>query len=105
MKNYLKVGFILYAIGMLDLFYWIYYWNSNEQIVVSNFKQFKLNYFESLPSIIRPLYQTRPQLSAILYGIFFVISGFIFLKTKNKFLKVLSITAFIFAFFELFSIM
>lgn len=105
MKNYLKVGLLLYSIGLLDLFYWIYYWNSNEQMAMSNFKQFQLNYFESLPNIIRPLYQTKPQLSAIILCLFFSTAGVIFFKTKSKVLKVLAITAFILAFFELFSIM
>ena len=105
MKNYLKVGLLFYSIGLLDLFYWIYYWNSNEQMAISNFKKFQLNYFESLPSFIRPLYQTKPQLSAIILGLFFSISGIIFFKSKNKVLKLLAITAFILALFELFSMM
>ena len=71
----------------------------------SDFKQFQLNYFNSLPSLIRPLYQTKPQLSAIILGLFFLVAGIIFFKTKSKAIKVLAFTAFILVFFELFSMM
>lgn len=101
------LAILLMLIGISDIIYWFVYWNLNEKLALSNFNEFKVNYINSLPSFIKPLYETKPPLSTILILVVFVLSGFLFWKSSKsgKVFRVAAIVAFILAFWELFSLM
>ena len=107
MKTKLIFAILLLLIGISDIIYWFTYWNLNEKIALIDFTKFKKNYISTFPSFIRPLYETNPPISTVLLFIMFIISGIILLKfyKENILFKILSIIAFVLAFWELFSLM
>ncbi len=100
---FLTLSAILWS--LFDLIYWIYFWNKNNELALSNFPEFKNNYINSLPKLIRPLYGNSPQYIDIILFLLLVICGIILIKNTNKLIKLLSLIAFMFAFRHLFSMM
>ena len=52
MKTKLYIGTFLFALGLVDVIYWFYYWNLNEKLALSNHSKFIENYYNSLPHFI-----------------------------------------------------
>ena len=105
MRNKLIIGIVLFTLACADLFYWFYYCNQNEMSTFLSHSEFISNYKNSLPSVIRPLYESNFPTATILVLFMFVISGVIFLMSKQMGYKILGIIAFVFAALELFGLM
>lgn len=98
-----NITLILLFLSILDLAYWIYFWEKNYTQTQSNFLMSKEKYINSLPNFIRPLYGTTPQIIDVLLFIGLTFCGILIVKKKSN--KVLIFIVFLFAFRHLFSMM
>ena len=105
MKVRIFIAFIFYATGLLKIIDWFVFWNRNKSLVLTNRSQFLSDYIERFPQFIKPLFYGKPEPAALVCTILFSLSGLLFLKLKNPVFKILAISAFIFSFWNLFSIM
>lgn len=105
MKISILLGIFLYILGLVKLIDWFIFWNRNKQIALTNYNLFKLNYFNHFPDILKPIIGLNHEIGTYLSLIIFVISGFLFHKESHRFWKILSISSFILAGWNLFSLM
>jgi hypothetical protein len=105
-KSRLLIGlaFILYILGVLKIIHWNWYWNNNNEQRQQNYFKFIENYRESISKYI-PAYKEYPYMLEIISVFIFCIAGYIFIKQKTLFFKILAISSFLLAFWNLFSLM
>ena len=105
MKNLiLYLAFFFYIIGITVIIDWFNFVEKNNDLY-DDFPELKTKYINRFPEYIKPLFELNPQPAAIIFFVIFTISGIIFLRQKQKTFNVIAITSFIFAFWNLFSIM
>jgi hypothetical protein len=83
---------------------WLLFVEKNNDLV-DDFPTLKEKYIARFPDVIKPLLETNPQPAAILFTLLFCCSGIVFIRNNNLVFKILGITSFLFAFWNLFSIM
>jgi hypothetical protein len=96
----LFLAFAFYILGMTMIIDWFIYWEYNYN---NDFNELKVKYYDRFPDLLQTILQSR--LSAVFFILTFIYSGIIFIKRKHIIYKILGITAFILAFWNLFSIM
>ncbi len=99
------LSFTLYLIGVSKIVDWFIFCNQNRELKNDNYSAFIAKYHNHFPSSIEPLFNARPEPAALISVVIFSIAGIIFLKTKSLFYKILAISSFVFAFWNLFSVM
>jgi hypothetical protein len=104
-KYKIIIASVFYLTGLLKIIDWFIFWNRHEQLAVINHQQFITAYRERFPVFIRSFFTVNPEPAAVISIFLFAAAGFIFWKSGNTILKVISITAFIFSCWNLFSIM
>lgn len=105
MKFKIIVAYILYIVGIAKIIDWFIFWYNNESLALSNRPLFLENYVSRFPSFLKLLFSSKYELDALISIIIFIIAGLIFINEPNKILKTLAVTAFLFAFWNLFSLM
>lgn len=105
MKKRIYLAFILYITGLLHIVYWYVFCYRNEALFQQDFMNFKLKYVESLPEFLRPLFSGNPLPVDVISFLMLLAAGIIFIREKKIFYKILGISAFLFSFQYLFSMM
>jgi hypothetical protein len=105
MKIKIIIATLLYTTGFLQLMDWVVYATKNDDLATQDYAQFKRNFVIRFPESIQPLFSTYGNLTTTVLIAFFIIAGVIFLKERKTVLKLIGITAFAFAFWNLFSLM
>ena len=104
MKKSNILALVAYKIGILYMLDWLLFVEKNNDLV-DDFPTLKEKYIARFPDVIKPLLETNPQPAAILFTLLFCCSGIVFIRNNNLVFKILGITSFLFAFWNLFSIM
>lgn len=106
-KNLSKIiiAFALYFLGIAKIIDWLIFCSQNRALKEKDYPIFITKYETKFPTWLQPLFNTRPDLAAIISVVFFAISGMVFINQKNLFYKILGATAFLFSFWNLFSLM
>jgi hypothetical protein len=104
MKKSNILALVAYKIGILYMLDWLLFVEKNNDLV-DDFPTLKERYIARFPDVIKPLLETNPQPAAILFTLLFCSSGIVFIRNNNLVFKILGITSFLFAFWNLFSIM
>jgi hypothetical protein len=105
-KNVISIllAFLLYIVGVMKIIHWNAFWSNNEELRKRDYFRFIDKYREEIASYI-PQYKQFPHMLEVLSIVLFCISGFISFSQKSTVLKVFGITAFLLAFWNLFSLM
>lgn len=101
----LRVAFILYFLGLLNIIDWIVFWNDHSDLVSKDYHSFKQLYINHFPALLRPLHTSNPAPATLLMMVFFCIAGFLFFKQEKTAFRILGITSFIFAIWSFVSLM
>ena len=100
----LRVAFIFYFLGLLNIIDWIIFWNNHSDLVSEDYKSYKQLYINHFPALLRPLHTSNPEPATILMMVFFCIAGFFFFKQEKTAYTIIGITSFIFAILSLVSL-
>ena len=98
------LALFFYAFGVVYLMDWIIFAERNDDLH-DDFPALKAKYVARFPDFLKPLIETNPQPAAIIFTILFSVCGIILVQNRNIILKILGATSFLFAFWNLFSIM
>src|SRR5258705_10101482 len=104
MKIKIILALIFYVLGIVRIIDWIIFWDQHKELALKNRNVFITKYVERFPDYIKAVFTSKYQLDTVLSIVLFVTAGLIFLKKKNLFYKVLAITSFVFAFWNLFTL-
>ncbi len=105
MKFKILIAFIFFILGIAKIIDWFIFCDQNRELKNTNYLIFIAKYDNKFPSWLRPLFNTRPELATVISVVLLSIAGIIFLKNKKVVYKVLAITSFVLAFWNLFSLM
>jgi hypothetical protein len=105
MKLRILLAFMLYLIGISKIIDWFVYWENNKELALRDYGQLKLKFINRFPTLMQPLFSNNPEPATVICIIFFIVAGIIFLKEPKSVFKVFAITAFFFAFWNIFSLM
>lgn len=105
MKLKFIFALVLYFIGLARIVDWFIFCNQNRTLKNENYSQFISKYENKFPVLLQPLFNTRPELATIISIFIFIVAGLIFINSGQRIFKILGITAFIFSFWNLFSLM
>jgi hypothetical protein len=105
MKLRILVAFVLYLIGISKIIDWFVFWENNKELALRDYGQLKLKFISRFPTLMQPLFSKNPEPATVICIIFFIVAGIIFLKDPKFIFKAFAITAFLFAFWNLFSLM
>lgn len=104
MKKTTILALIIYAFGIVYMLDWIIFATQNDALH-DDFPALKAKYVSRFPEFIKPMIESNPQPAAILFAILFALCGVVFIRENKVIFKVLAVTSFILAFWNLFSIM
>jgi hypothetical protein len=104
MKRSNILALVAYKIGILYMLDWLLFVEKNNDLV-DDFPTLKEKYIARFPDVIKPLLETNPQPAALLFTLLFCASGLVFMRNNSNVYKIIGITSFLFAFWNLFSIM
>ena len=104
MKRSNILALVAYKIGILYMLDWLLFVDKNNNLV-DDFPTLKAKYIARFPDVIKPSLETNPQPAALLFTLLFCASGLVFMRNNNLVFKILGITSFLFAFWNLFSVM
>jgi hypothetical protein len=104
MKRSNILALVAYKIGILYMLDWLLFVEKNNDLV-DDFPTLKAKYVARFPDFIQPLLERNPQPAALLFTLLFCASGLVFMRNNNLVFKILGITSFLFAFWNLFSVM
>lgn len=105
MKIKLIIAYILYVLGLSKIIDWFIFCNQDNNFKNLKFDELKLKYVSRFPELLKPLFTSKPELAALISFFILGIAGYIFIKMKSRFYLILAISAFVFAIWNLFSIM
>jgi hypothetical protein len=103
MKLKLTVAFIFFATGTATLVDWIIFAEKNKQ--VTNHKVLVDKYFARFPNFLERLFAASSSWHAVLVMVLFSIAGLIFVSQKKRAYTILGIISFLFASWNLWSLM
>ena len=99
-KVYLFTALVFFLVGVYIFIDWVVFW---ENYYNGDFHEFQKKYIEHFPVFLQSFFDSR---LSTLFSIFtFALSGYIFLNQKYIAYKILAITSFIFAAWNLFTLM
>jgi hypothetical protein len=101
----LITAFLFYILGLAKIIDWFVFSSQNRALKNSNYDLFITKYENKFPSWLQPLFNTAPDLAAIISIATFTIAGLIFIREKGTIYSILGVTSFVFAFLNLFSLM
>jgi hypothetical protein len=105
-KYHLKLkiicAFSLLVTGLASIADWFIFCGQNKEL---DFATLKTKYGNRFPGWMQHLYISEIIIATLFFGLCFAVSGFIFVTASHKRYKVLGAIAFLFAFWELFSLM
>ncbi len=104
MKKRIVLALITCIVGIIYILDWIIFAEQNVDLH-DDFPALKAKYVSRFPEFIKPLIESNPQPAAILFAILFALCGAVFIRENKVIFKVLAVTSFILAFWNLFSIM
>lgn len=99
------IASLLYLIGICKIVDWFIFWEKNKELALSDYPQLKEKFISRFSTSLQPLFSKNPEPATIICIVFFTIAGIIFLKEHKTIFKVIAISAFFFAFWNLFSVM
>jgi hypothetical protein len=105
MKVKLIAAFLFYVLGLAKIIDWFVFSNQNRELKNRDYELFITKYENKFPNWLQPLFNTAPDLAAVISIVTFTIAGFIFINKKGTLYSILGVTSFIFAFLNLFSLM
>lgn len=105
MKAKIIIASMIYFVGIAKIIDWIIFWHNNKNLALSNRAEFLNKYVSRFPVALKSLIENKPETAAIISILFFAVAGWIFIKQESKVFKFIAVTAFLFAFWNLFSLM
>ena len=102
MKN--TIASFFYIFGILYLLDWIIFVEKNDDLY-DDFPTMKAKYVARFPDILKPLIEVNPQPAAIIFTLLFCVCGLIFIRNNGINYKIIGMSSFLLAFWNLFSIM
>ena len=99
-KLYLFLAFTFYVAGVAVIIDWYIFWQNNYQ---GNFEELKIKYVNHFPYFTQSFFASR--ISTLFFILTFIFAGVIFIKQKNTVYKVIGTTTFIFALWNLYSLL
>ena len=99
-KIYLCLAFVLYAVGVFVIVDWIVFAENDQS---DSFYELKAIYISHFPEFLQSFFNER--LSALVFVFTFTVAGLIFLDHKSRGYRILGISSFLLAFWEIFSLM
>lgn len=104
MKLKLVFATILYLTAFLQLTDWVIFSAKNSNLALRDSAQYKRDFVSRFSEPLQPLFSTYGNLTTSITIAFFIIAGIIFLRQRKTMFKLIAITAFAFAFWDLFSL-
>ena len=105
MKSKLILAFTFYFLGLLKIVDWFLFCNTDNNFRTLKYNELKIKYISRFPDVMKPLFDSKPEIAAIISFFILSIAGYIFIKMKSKLYTGLGISAFLLAVWNLFSIM
>ncbi len=105
-KNFilLAIAFFFFLLSIFKIIHWNLFWSNNEELRKRDYFKFIEKYRDEVANYI-PQIKQFPLMLEVVSLLILCFAGVIFLRQKNIFFKILAITAFILAFWNLFSLM
>ena len=85
MKKNFFLATLLFSIALLKTIDWMLFWDKNEGLAFKNYNLYMQNYSERYHYLIRPLFETRPEIASVIAALFYLIAAYLFFN-KDKFL-------------------
>ena len=106
MKFRIVIALLFYIIGLSKLVDWfIFLGNNKKELEQLEHAQVMERFNARFPDYFTPIFSGYPEPATVISIILFVFSGIIFLKEKKMIYKILAYSSFLFAFWNLFSIL
>ena len=105
MRSKIVLAITFYLLGLLKIVDWFIFCNTDNNFKTLKYSELKIKYISRFPNVIKPLFDSKPELAAIICFFILSIAGYIFMKMKSKFYIALGISAFLLAVWNLLSIM
>lgn len=105
MKSKLIFAFAFYFLGLLKIVDWFLFCKADNNFKTLEYNELKTKYISRFPDVIKPLFNSKPEIATIICFFILGIAGYIFIKMKSRFYMLLGISAFLLAVWNLFSIM
>lgn len=105
MKSKLILAITFYLLGLLKIVDWFIFCNTDNNFKSLKYSELKIKYVNRFPEVIKPLFNSKPELAAVICFFILSIAGYIFIKMNSKFYIALGISAFLLVVWNLFSIM
>ena len=105
MKSKLILVFTFYFLGLLKIIDWLLFCNSDNNFKTLKYNELKIKYISRFPDVMKPLFDSKPELASVISFFIIGIAGYIFIKMNSKFYIALGFSAFLLAVWNLFSIM
>lgn len=105
MKSKLILAYAFLLLGILKIIDWFIFCNTNNNFKTLKYSELKTKYISRFPGVIKPLFNSKPELAAIISVLILSIAGYIFIKMNSKFYMALGTLAFLLAVWNLVSIM
>lgn len=91
MKKKIFIATLLFSIALVKTIDWMLFWNKNEDLAFINYEAYLLKYSEQYPYLIRPLFETRPEIASIISALFYLFAAYLFWNKNKKILIILSV--------------
>jgi hypothetical protein len=105
MKLKIFIAFLIYIFASIKIIDWFIFWYKNNGLTHLTWAELKLLYISRFPDNMRFLFEGYPEPATLLSIVFLVISGLIFLQQNTKVYKVISVSAFILAALNVWSLL
>lgn len=100
----LVIAFFFFLLSIFKIIHWNLFWSNNEVLRKRDYFRFIESYRDEVADYM-PQIKRFPHMLEVMSMLILCFAGIIFLKQRNIFYKILAITAFVLAFWNLFSLM
>ncbi len=91
MKKKIFIATLLFSIALLKTIDWMLFWSKNEDLAFRNYELYMQKYTDQYHHLVRPIFETRPEIASIIAALFYLIAAYLFWKKDNYFLTILTI--------------
>lgn len=91
MKKKIYVAILLFSIAALKTIDWLLFWDKNEDLAFRDYDSYIKKYSEQYHHLIRPFFETRPEIASIIAAIFYLIAAYLFWNKDKLFFIILTI--------------